>query len=128
MRAYSTVALSLLVGFAAGAAAVQTLHAQAKPPAYTIVEIDVSNEEAFTKEYAPTAGKALMDAGAKFLARGGKTVSIEGEAPKSRVIVQAWENIDKAQAGFASAAYKENRKIGDKYAKFRIFAVEGLAQ
>jgi hypothetical protein len=70
MRAYSTVALSLLVGFAAGAAAVQTLHAQAKPPAYTIVEIDVSNEEAFTKEYAPTAGKALMDAGAKFLARG----------------------------------------------------------
>jgi uncharacterized protein (DUF1330 family) len=68
-------------------------------------------------------GERLMSGS---LARGGKTVSIEGEAPKSRVVVQVWENIDKAQAGFASAAYKENRKIGDKYAKFRIFAVEGL--
>jgi uncharacterized protein (DUF1330 family) len=128
MKAHSTVALSVLVGFAAGAAAVHTLHAQAKPPAYTIVEIDVSNEEAYSKEYAPTAGKALTDAGAKFLVRGGKAVGIEGEPPKSRVVVHAWENIDKAQAAFASAAYKENRKIGDKYAKFRIFAVEGLPQ
>jgi uncharacterized protein (DUF1330 family) len=128
MKSYSTVALSVLVGFGAGAAAVQTLHAQAKPPAFTIVEIDVTNEEGFTKEYAPIAGKVLTDAGGKFLVRGGKTAAIEGEPPKSRVVVHSWENIDKAQAAFASAAYKEGRKIGDKYAKWRIFAVEGLPQ
>jgi uncharacterized protein (DUF1330 family) len=67
------------------------------------------------------------DSGAKFLARGGKTVSIEGEPPKSRVTVHVWENIDKAQAGFTSDACKEARKIGDKYAKFRVIAVEGVA-
>lgn len=128
MKSYSTVALSIVVGFAAGAAAVQTLNAQAKPPAYTIVEIDVSNEEAYNKEYAPIASKALIDGGAKFIVRAGKTVSIEGEPPKKRVVVHQWENIDKAQAAYASNAYKEGRKIGDKYAKFRVFAVEGVTQ
>jgi uncharacterized protein (DUF1330 family) len=135
MKSYSTVALSVLVGFAAGTAAIHTLHAQAKPIAYTIVEIDhdignnvSNNEEGYMKEYAPTAAKLLTEAGAKFLVRAGKTVSIEGEPPKKRVVVHQWENIDKAQAAFTSAAYKENRKIGDKYAKFRVFAVEGVPQ
>jgi uncharacterized protein (DUF1330 family) len=86
----------------------------------------VTNPDAYAKEYAPTAGKLLQDAGAKFLVRAGKTVTIEGEPPKGRVVVHAWESIDKAQAAFTSEAYKENRKIGDKYAKFRIYAVEGV--
>jgi uncharacterized protein (DUF1330 family) len=127
MKIQYTATLAVLAGFGLGAITVQTLHAQAKPPAYTIVEIDVTNQDGFTKEFAPIAGKALTDGGAKFLARAGKTVSIEGEPPKSRVVVHAWESIDKAQAAYASDAYKEARKIGDKYAKFRIFAVEGVA-
>ena len=28
----------------------------------------------------------------------------------------------------SSSAYKEAKKIGDKYAKFRVYAVEGLLQ
>jgi uncharacterized protein (DUF1330 family) len=126
MKVQYTASLAVVAGFALGAIAVQTLHAQGKPPAYTIIEIDVTNPDAYSKEYAPTAGKLLQDAGAKFLVRAGKAVVIEGEPPKSRVVVLAWENIDKAQAAFTSEAYKENRKIGDKYAKFRVFAVEGV--
>jgi len=48
--------------------------------------------------------------------------TIDGEPPKSRVAVIAFENIDKAQAAYASPAYREARAIGEKYAKFRIFA------
>jgi uncharacterized protein (DUF1330 family) len=127
MKIQYAVSFAVLAGFGLGAITVQTLHAQAKPPAYSIVEIDVTNQDGFMKEFAPIAGKALEAAGAKYLARGGKTATIEGEPPKSRVIVHAWESIDKAQAAFTSDAYKEGRKIGDKYAKFRIFAVEGVA-
>jgi hypothetical protein len=39
--------------------------------------------------------------------------------------MQAWDSIEKYQAYRASAAYREIRLIGDKYAKFRTFAVEG---
>jgi uncharacterized protein (DUF1330 family) len=85
----------------------------------------MTNQDAFVKEFAPVAGKALADGGAKTLARGGKTVSLEGAPPKSRITINAFENMEKAQAAFTSAAYKDARKIGDKYATFRIFAVEG---
>jgi len=37
-----------------------------------------------------------------------------------------WESLEKVQAWANSSEYKELRKIGDKYATFRIFAVEGL--
>jgi uncharacterized protein (DUF1330 family) len=55
-------------------------------------------------------------------------VAIDGDPPKVRTVILAFESLEKAQAAFASTAYRENRKIGDKYAKFRIWAVEGLAQ
>jgi len=53
-----------------------------------------------------------------------KVVGIEGDAPEKRVVVLEFENLNKAQAAFASAPHGENRKIGDKHAKFRIFAIE----
>jgi hypothetical protein len=40
MTSRSTVALSIFAGFAVGAVTVQSLYAQGKPPAYTIVEIE----------------------------------------------------------------------------------------
>ena len=126
MRTRQTVVLSLLAGAVAGAALVQGLHAQAKPPAYAVVEISVTNEEGFTKEFAPVAQKALAQgAGYKVLARGGKTQSLYGEAPKNRVVINAFDNMDEAVKAYSSAAYKEAKVIGDKYATFRIFVVEG---
>jgi hypothetical protein len=43
MKARGTVALSMLGGIALGAAGIQTLHAQAKPPVYMIAIHEVSN-------------------------------------------------------------------------------------
>jgi uncharacterized protein (DUF1330 family) len=122
------LAIALIAGAAIGGAAIQGLHAQAKPPAYVIAEIDVTNQDAFAKEFTPLAVKALQDGGGKSLTRGGKTLSLEGAPPKSRITINAFESMEKAQAAFTSAAYKEARKIGDKYATFRIFVVEGVAQ
>jgi uncharacterized protein (DUF1330 family) len=125
----TSYAIALAIGAAAaGGFAVQGLHAQGKAPAYAVVEIDVTNQDAFVKEYAPIAASALTAAGGKYIARGGKNVAIEGEAPKARTVIIAFESLEKAQAAFASAAYRDGRKIGDKYAKFRIWAMEGLPQ
>ncbi len=127
MKTQYTVALSLLVGVAVGAAAIQGLHAQAKPPAYVVAEIELSNPEAFVKEFAPLAQKALATgAGYKAMARGNKTVSIEGAAPKSRIVINHFDNMDEALKAYNSQAYKDARKIGDKYAKFKIYATEGV--
>jgi uncharacterized protein (DUF1330 family) len=127
------VALALVTGFGLGAVAVQGLHAQAKPPVYYVAEIDVSNPEAYAKEYAPKAQATIKAAGGRFLAIGGagasgpKVTALDGEAPK-RVVVQVWDSLEKIETWYNSAEYKEARKIGDKYATFRSFAVEGLPQ
>jgi len=119
----------MLVGAAIGATAIQGLHAQAKPTAYVIVEVDVTDQAAYVRDYAPLAQKAMRDGGAKYLARApAMTVSLDGEQPKSRVGLIAFENIDVAKAAFNSAAYKQARMTGEKLAKFRIFAIEGTPQ
>jgi uncharacterized protein (DUF1330 family) len=127
MKTNCKVALALLVGVAAGAAAIQGIHAQAGLPVYVIEEIEVSNPDSFLKEYAVKSRSLGRTFGGRILVTGsGKITPIEGEPPKSRVIVLQWESLEKIQAWANSSEYKDLRKIGDKYAKFRIFAVEGL--
>jgi heme-degrading monooxygenase HmoA len=50
------------------------------------------------------------------------------EIRPKRVAVSSWDSIEKIQAWRNSAEFKDNRKIGEKYATFRSFTVEGLPQ
>ena len=61
------------VGTALGAAAVQTLHAQAKPPAFQIVEVAVNDQDGFSKEFVPLISKVQQDVGGKFQMGGVRT-------------------------------------------------------
>ena len=125
MKTRFVVLVSVMAGVALGAAGVQALHAQAQPPAFVVGEIDVQNAEMLDKEYVPNASKAVRDGGGKYLVVGGKSVSFYGEPPK-RIAIMAFDNLEKAEAAFNSAAYKQAKAVGDKYATFRIYAVEGV--
>ena len=127
MKTRYAVALSLMAGIALGAAAVQGLHAQTKPPAYVVAEIDVTNPGSYDKDYVPGAIKAITDGGGKYIVRGGATTSFFGEPPKPRIAIMVFDSMDKAVAAFNSPGYKEAKKEGDKYATFRVYAVEGMA-
>ena len=113
MKTRFVVLVSVMAGVALGAAGVQALHAQAKPPAFVVGEIDVKNAELLDKEYVPNASKAVRDGGGKYLAVGGKSVSFYGEPPK-RIAIMAFDNLEKAEAAFNSAAYKQAKAVGDK--------------
>ena len=80
MHRHITIGLGMVASAAFGAAAVQTLHAQTKPPAYNIAEIAIKDQDGYNKEYLPLITKALTDAGGKFVVRGGKTISFEGRS------------------------------------------------
>jgi uncharacterized protein (DUF1330 family) len=133
MKTRYTVALSMVAGAALGGAAIQGLHAQAKPPVYYVAEIDVTNPDAYAKEYAPKAQALIKAAGGKILAVGGaaaaggaKVTGFDGEPPK-RAVVQVWESMDKIEAWRNNPEYKALRKdVGDKYAKFRSYTIEGV--
>ena len=133
MRSNYKIAVAVTAGVAIGALAVQGLHAQAKPPVYFVAEIDVTNPDAYAKEYAPKAQAIIKAAGGRFLAIGGSAATtgtvtaFDGDAPK-RVVVQVWDSMEKIQAWRANPEYVELRKVGEKYAKFRSFAVDGLQE
>jgi uncharacterized protein (DUF1330 family) len=128
MKSNYKVAVAMLAGVALGALAVQGLHAQAKPPLYTVTEADVSNLDAYLKEYVPVAQAAFKTGGGRLLAAGQNITPIEGTPPKSRVAIAQWESIEQLNAYRKSAAFVDARKIGDKYAKYRTFAIEGMPQ
>jgi uncharacterized protein (DUF1330 family) len=134
MKTQFTVAIAMLAGAAIGATAVNGLHAQAKAPVYVVTEIDVTNADAYGKEYAPQSQTLIKAAGGRFVAIGGvagvgagKLTAFDGEAPK-RVAVQTWGSMEQYQAYRNSPGFKEIRQVGEKYAKFRTFAVEGVPQ
>jgi uncharacterized protein DUF1330 len=72
MKTQYMVTLAVIAGFGLGAVTVQGLHAQAKPPVYYIAEIDVTNLDAYVKEYAPLAQAGIKKAGGRLLAAGEK--------------------------------------------------------
>jgi uncharacterized protein (DUF1330 family) len=131
MKTHYTVALSMLAGAALGGAAIQGLHAQAKPPVYLVTEVDVTNPEAYGKEFAPKAQATIKAAGGRLIAIGGSggagakpVTAIAGAAPK-RVPIQQWDSLEQLKAWYDGADYQAALKIGEKYATFRRFAVEG---
>jgi len=131
MKQYLGLGLGLLAGTVLGAAAVSGLHAQAKPPVYLVTEIDVTNPEAYGKEFAPKAQASIKAAGGKQIAIGGVggagaggVTAIAGTAPK-RAVIQQWASMDALMAWYKGAAYQDALKIGEKYATFRRYAVEG---
>ncbi len=116
------------LGFGLGVAGAQALHGQTRPQAYVISEIELTDADAYTREYVPLANKALADSGQKRLASGGRTISIAGAPPAPRIVVSVFDSLEKAQAAYTSPAYLEARKVGDRYGKLRIYAVEGIPQ
>ena len=131
MKQYCGLALGLVGGIMIGAAAVSGLHAQGKPSVYLITEIDVTNPEAYGKEFAPAAQATVKGAGARFLLIGGtagagakQITSFDGTPPK-RVTVQVWDSADALNKWYNSADYQAALAIGKKYATFRRYAVEG---
>ena len=125
MNKWFTMMLAMLAGFALGAVVIQAVHAQAKPPAYTIAEVEVTDPVTYQK-YLEGNTAGLPGAGGRFIARGGKTFVVNGTPPKRIAVIQ-WESLEKAQAYFESETYKALIPIRDKSSNFRAFVIEGVA-
>jgi uncharacterized protein (DUF1330 family) len=126
MKASSTVALSVIAGIGIGAITVHALHAQAKPKAYTVSELELIDAAANTA-FVPLVQAAQKAAGGRaFRTGGGKIVAMEGEAPK-RVAITEWDSLEQAEAFYKSAAWKDLTPQREKAVKtIRRYAVEAL--
>ena len=125
LKITATIACGLLVG----GGAVQLLHAQSKPPAFVVSEIAVRDQGGYEKNFLKATEKDISDHGGKYLAGGyNKTLSLSGSEPPNRVVILQFENMDAVKAWRDQGAMDMENTVGNKYAAFRIYAVEGVTK
>ena len=126
------IGLVMLMGTALGALGSEALHSEAVPPAYLIGQIDVSDPDGYAKEYLPKAREIIKAHGGKLVAAAGaaatgsQVVAVDGNPPK-RVVVYVYPSMDALRAWRSDPAYVQVRAVGEKYATYHTFAVEGSA-
>jgi uncharacterized protein (DUF1330 family) len=93
--------------------------------AYIVVQAEVTNPQRYA-EYAKLSPGIIAKYGGKFLARGGKTVTLEGPPAKNRVVVIEFPSLEKAEEFYRSPEYTEAKKLREGAATAQFIAVEGF--
>jgi uncharacterized protein (DUF1330 family) len=123
------ITAAIAFGLFIGGGAVQLLHAQSKPPAFVVAEVDVKDRAGFEENFLKATRKDIADHGGKYLAGGyNKTMSLVGSEPANRVVILQFPNMDAVKTWQDEGAMDMENTVGSKYAKFRIYAVEGVTQ
>jgi uncharacterized protein (DUF1330 family) len=128
MNSTYKIAIALLISGGLGAAAIQGLHAQAKPPAYVVVSISsIKDADGFKSGVVDKASPAaLAAAGGHYVIRSQSVTALDG-APPQRFVLIAFDSTEKALAWNNSAATKEVTAARIKTTDSKSFLVEGVA-
>jgi uncharacterized protein (DUF1330 family) len=120
------IATAVIGSFVLGLGAASVLHARAKPPAYVFAEVDVKDQDGYAKEFLPKVQANMKEFSGKFLGGGyNKAVSITGDAPKNRIVLVQFPDMDAAKA--FSEKQKPIDEAGNKYINSRrVMAFEGV--
>ena len=92
--------------------------------AYWLARVTVSDSEAYA-EYAKRATPAIEGHGGKFLARGGRSITMEGDDFARNVVVE-FPSYDRAVACYKSPEYQEAKACQDGAAVRNLWIVEGI--
>jgi len=123
------IGLAMLAGAALGAAAVNELSAQGRPPgAFAVIDTsDVTDPDIFSNQLVPKETATLVPFGGQYVIRTDNITGIDGSAPK-RLVVIAFQSPQAAKAWASSAAEKEIDALRTKSTKSRVFIADGEIQ
>ena len=93
--------------------------------AYVIVDIDVTNPEAY-EEYRKLVPPLVEKYGGKYLVRGGASETLERDWTPKRLAVLEFESVEKANQFYHSADYKPVRQMRIDATNSKLLIVEGI--
>lgn len=129
MKSKFELLVAVLSGLLVGVAGNSAIHGQEvkTPPVYVISEADAITDPIAIKEYGAKAPETLVPFNGHFVVRGGKTESLDGDAPPKGIVVIAFDSSEQAHAWYNSPAYAAIRPIRLAASKGRMFILHGVA-
>jgi uncharacterized protein (DUF1330 family) len=94
-------------------------------PAYVIVDITVTDPVGY-EEYKKLAPPAVAAYGGKYLARGGKVQTLEGDWSPTRLVILEFESAERAKQWLESPEYSAARQLRHRMATGNMIVVEGV--
>ena len=94
-------------------------------PGYVIAEVTVTDPPGFEK-YRQMVGPTVARYGGRFVVRGGKTETVEGQWEPTRLIVLEFESTARAKEWWASEEYREAKALRQRTARTNAVIVEGV--
>ena len=93
--------------------------------AYVIVEISITDPTEY-EEYKKLTPAAIAAYDGRFVVRGGKTVSMEGNWQPERIVVLEFPSVARAKEWWNSDEYSKAKEIRQRTAHTKMIVVEGV--
>lgn len=94
-------------------------------PAYIVVEVEVLDPQRY-ESYKAMVPPSLEAFGGRFVVRGGKVETLEGDWSPKRFVMVEFPSVEKAKAWWASEGYAEAKALRQATAKTQMIVVEGV--
>jgi uncharacterized protein (DUF1330 family) len=94
-------------------------------PAYIVVEIEVNDAPRY-EDYKAMVPPSLEAYGGRFVVRGGKVETLEGDWAPKRFVMVEFPSVERAKAWWASAEYAEAKALRQATANTQMIVVQGV--
>jgi uncharacterized protein (DUF1330 family) len=128
MKTNRKLMFAVLVGVLMGGVAGLAIRGQQvkTAPGYLIAEVEITDPGKL-QNYAEKVEQTLAPFNHHYVVRTSKIQTLEGDLPTNRIVIIAFDSVDKAREFYDSPAYAAIKPIRQSAANSRIFIVEGLA-
>lgn len=94
-------------------------------PAYIIVEVSIHNPAEY-EDYKKLTPPSLKPFDGKFIVRGGKAETLEGDWNPERIVVLEFPTVEKAKAWWNSEGYAPAKALRQRTSRTKMIVVPGF--
>ena len=94
--------------------------------AYLIADVQVTDAKVF-EEYRALVPATVQQYGGRFLVRGGKMETMEGNRPFTRLVVIEFPSMEQAKRWYDSEEYRRPKEIRFRSARTDVTLAEGVS-
>ena len=94
-------------------------------PAYIVVDVTIHNAENY-EGYKKLTPASLVPYNGKFIVRGGKTETLEGDWQPGRFVILEFPSVEKAKRWWSSEEYAPAKALRQANAETQMILVDGF--